>query len=164
MLLLGVGWGLVLGLVPAFVMADTSTPSGFVVFGLICVVASGMAGTLIAGGRALRRRLRVERGFRSRGLLAGFMTGVVQRLFAGAIATLGVWVMMTVAIAEVSPGAAFHPSDLMRPAVVLGSFFVSLSVFAYVVAAGVVFGPAVGMLINRLVSGRTVGMEEENVS
>jgi hypothetical protein len=42
-------------------------------------------------------------------------------------------------------------STLMRPRVFLGSFFVALSVFLYAVAAGLLFGPTVGRLVDRAV-------------
>jgi hypothetical protein len=37
----------------------------------------------------------------------------------------------------------------MRPSVFLGSFFVALSVFVYVLVAGVFLGPIFGVFVNR---------------
>jgi hypothetical protein len=40
-------------------------------------------------------------------------------------------------------------SMLMRPSVFLGSFFVALSVFVYVLVVGVLLGPIFGVFVNR---------------
>lgn len=133
-------WGLLLAAVPALVMAREV--SLFLVVAVVCAVASGVAATLYAGLRASRDRKR-------RGLVAGVVTGLIQGLAGGAVGAIAVWVLMAVSMS----GATL--SNLMRPPVFIGSFFVALSVFVYALVGGVVLGPLFGALVNRAVQAPT---------
>lgn len=142
--LLGLGalWGLCLAIVPAFVMADPLRPDGFLVVAVLCALLSGAVGTLAAG----RRAARLKKSGRN-ALLAGLGTGLFQGLVGGGVAALLFWGVMAFTISGFAPGGDL--SSLMRPQVFLGSFFVSLSVFLYVLAGGLLLGPVFGTLVNR---------------
>ena len=138
LLALGALWGVLLAAVPALVM--TSRISGFLVAALLCAVLSGCVGALAAGRRASRRK-------ESSGVLAGFGTGFFQGLVGGAFAAFLIWALMALTLS----GFSLEPSRLMSPRAFLGSFFVALSVFVYVVAGGLLLGPVFGTLVNRAV-------------
>ncbi len=146
--LLGLGalWGLCLAAVPAFVMADPLRPDGFLVAAVACALLSGAVGTLVAGRRAASRIKKKGRNV----LLAGLGTGFFQGLVGGGVAALLFWGIMSFTIAGFAPGGGGDLSSLMRPQVFLGSFFVSLSVFLYVLAGGLLLGPVFGTLVNRV--------------
>jgi hypothetical protein len=154
LLLLGVLWGLLLAAVPAVVMADPYEPDGFLVAGMLAAVASGAAGALVAGRRAARAK---ERGGRAAALRSGLGTGLVQGLVGGGAAALLIWVLMALTLSGFSLRHPVEISALMRPQVFLGSFFVSLSVFLYSLAGGLVLGPAFGVLVNRTARAGTEG-------
>lgn len=140
---LGVVWGLLLAIPPAFVMTDPYELNGILVAGVLCAVVSGAVGTLAAGRRAARGRES------RRTILAGLGTGLYQGLVVGGVAALLFWVIMAVTLSGFALDDPVELSTLMRPQVFLGSFFVALSVFIYVVVAGVLLGPAFGILVNR---------------
>lgn len=139
LLILGAAWGLLLAALPAAVMAGE--PGAFLIAALLGAALAGALGTL-AAARALsggRKGLRALLGF-----------GALQGLSGGAVAAGLVWGMMAVSIAGVSPAEPGGLSALMRPAVFVGSFFVAASVFAYALLAGLLLGPALGLLVVRL--------------
>ena len=150
---LGVLWGLLLAALPVVVMARPYRLSGFLIAGLVCAVLSGGAGTLIAGRWATRRAGRGD-GARS-WILAGLGTGLFQGLFGGAFAAFMIWALMSVTLSGFTLWRPVELSELMSPRVFLGSFFVSLSVFLYALAGGVLLGPAFGTLVNRAVGGES---------
>jgi hypothetical protein len=130
LLTLGVLWGVLLAAVPTLVITRPYRLSG-------CV------GTLAAGHRAARRK-------ESGGVLAGLGTGLFQGLLGGAFAALLIWALMALTLAGFSLQNPVELATLMSPRIFLGSFFVALSVF--VVAGGLLLGPAFGTLINRAVA------------
>jgi hypothetical protein len=144
LLALGTLWGVLLAAVPALVMTRPYRLSGFLVAALLCAVLSGCVGALAAGWRAARRK-------ESGGVLAGFGTGFFQGLVGGAFAAFLIWALMALTLSGFSLENPVEPSRLMSPRVFLGSFFVALSVFVYVVAGGLLLGPAFGTLVNRTV-------------
>ncbi|HZY66870.1 MAG: hypothetical protein M3N10_10595 [Actinomycetota bacterium] len=141
---LGLVWGLLLAAVPAFVMTDPYELSGLLIAGVLCAAVSGAVGTLAAGRRAARGGVQ-----NNRTVVAGLGTGFFQGLIGGGIAALSFWAIMGVTLSGFALDNPIELSTLMRPQVFLGSFFVALSVFIYVVAAGVLLGPAFGTLVNR---------------
>jgi hypothetical protein len=79
----------------------------------------------------------------------------VQGLAGGLVAALLFWVLMALTTSGFTLQDPVELSALMRPRVFLGSFFVALSAFAYVLVGGLVLGPVFGKLIDRAVcSGR----------
>lgn len=145
LLALGVLWGALLAAVPAFAMADPYEPTGFLVAGLVVAALSGCAGTLAAARRALRTDV-PKNGRRE--ILAGLGTGLFQGLVGGGVAAFLIWLLMSVTLSGFSLDNPVEPSALMRPRVFLGSFFVSISVFVYALAGGLLLGPVFGTLIN----------------
>lgn len=140
---LGVVWGILLAIPPAFVMTDPYELSGILVAGVLCAIVSGATGTLAAGRRAARGKAS------RRTILAGLGTGLYQGLVGGGMAALLFWMIMAVTLSGFALDNPVELSTLMRPQVFLGSFFVALSVFLYVVVAGVLLGPAFGTFVNR---------------
>jgi hypothetical protein len=145
LLALGVLWGILLAAVPTLVMTRPYRLSGFLVAALVCAGLSGCVGTLAAGRRAARRE-------ESGGVLAGLGTGLFQGLVGGAFAALLIWALMALTLAGFSLHNPVELATLMSPRIFLGSFFVALSVFVYVVAGGLLLGPAFGTLVNRAVA------------
>ena len=145
LLAIGVLWGALLAAFPTLVMARPYSFSGFLVAALVCAGLSGCVGTLAAGHRAARRK---EGG----GVLAGFGTGFFQGLVGGAFAAFLIWALMALTLAGFSLQNPVELATLMSPRIFLGSFFVALSVFVYVVAGGLLLGPAFGTLVNRAVA------------
>lgn len=143
---LGIVWGILLAAVPALVMTSPYRLSGFLVAALVCAALSGAVGTLVAGGRA-RRRVVVGKG-KSK-VLAGVGTGLFQGLVGGGVAALLIWALMALTLSGFTMSNPVGLSTLMSPRIFLGSFFVSLSVFLYALAGGVVLGPIFGTLANR---------------
>lgn len=135
LLVLGALWGLVLAALPAFVMAQPFEVSAFLAAAVGGAVVSGVAATLYAGLRASRKK----RG----GVLAGIITGLFQGLVGGVFGAIFIWGLMAVSL------SGFTLSNLMRPSVFIGSFFVALSAFLYALLGGVLLGPVFGVLVNR---------------
>lgn len=158
--LLGLGalWGLCLAVIPAFVMANPLRPDGFLVAAVLCALLSGIVGTLAAGHRAAVRPRKARRNK----VMAGFGTGSFQGLVGGGVAALIFWGIMAFVISGFTIGGATDLSSLMRPQVFLGSFFVSLSVFVYALAGGLLLGPVFGTLVNRVAgAGANAGAKGE---
>jgi hypothetical protein len=143
LLALGALWGLLLAVPAALLMADR--PSGLAVVCVLFAVVSGAVGTLLAGRRAALRGA----GKRP-GVVAALATGLFQGLFGGVAAAGLFWVLMTVIITGFSFGRPVPVSAFAGPGVLLGSFFVALSAFAYAVVGGVLLGPLSGALVNRI--------------
>jgi len=80
LLALGALWGLLLAAVPALVMVDPLTLTGFLVAALVCAALSGATGTLVAGRRAARRASVRKGGSK---LLASMGIGALQGLIGG---------------------------------------------------------------------------------
>ena len=154
LLALGVLWGVVLAAIPALVMTDPYQLSGFLVAAVVLAAVSGAVGTVISGRRATRY------GTKNSAVLNGVKTGFFQGLVGGAFAALSMWALMAVTLSGFSLTDPVEVSVLMRPSVFLGSFFVALSAFGYVLAAGVVLGPVFGVLVNRAASNN--GARREN--
>jgi hypothetical protein len=147
LLALGALWGMLLAAVPALVMTRPYRLSGFLVAALACAAVSGCLGTLAAGKRAAVRRA-------GGSMLAAFGTGLFQGLVGGAFASALVWALMALTL---SGFTLENPVDLAlftSPRVFLGSFFVTLSVFVYAVAGGLLLGPLFGTLVNRAASAK----------
>ncbi len=144
LLALGVLWGLLLAAVPALVMTDPYRLTGFLVAALICAALSGCVGTLVAGRRAVRRGGRP-------GMLGGVGIGAVQGLSGGLVSALLFWALMAITTSGFTLQNSADVTTLMRPSVFLGSFFVALSTFLYVLVCGLVLGPIFGKLIDRAV-------------
>ena len=157
LLALGFLWGILLAAVPAFVMTDPYRLSGLLVASLVCAVLSGCVGTLAAGRRAARLASRTG-GARRSSLLAGIGTGASQGLVGGGVAALIFWGIMAVSISGFTLQNPVELSVLMEPDVFLGSLFVALSVFLYVLVGGLLLGPVFGTLVNRTV--RAGGKED----
>lgn len=150
LVILGTAWGLVLATAPALVMAQPASSGGFLVAALICAAVSGGVAALVAGRRVAARRERaVATGGSARGpaLLGSVGAGALLGLVGGAVAAVLFWALMTVTLSGLSLDNPVDLSTLMRPQVFLGSFFVALSVFLYVVVAGIVVSPASGALV-----------------
>lgn len=143
---LGILWGILLAIVPALVMARPYQLSGFLIAAVACAAMSGAVGTLAAG-----RRAALKGSGRRRAILAGTATGLFQGLVGGAFAALLIWGLMALTLSGFSLDNPVDVSVLMSPRVFLGSFFVSLSVFLYALAGGLLLGPAFGTLVNRAV-------------
>src|SRR5918994_631908 len=150
LLVLGTLWGLLLAAVPALLMTNPYRLSGLLVASLVCAVLSGCVGTLAAGRRAARSAAR-SRGTGRSSLLAGIGTGASQGLVGGGIAALIFWGIMALSISGFTLQNPVELSVLMEPDVFLGSFFVALSVFLYVLVGGLLLGPVFGTLVNRTV-------------
>lgn len=146
LLALGALWALVLAVPPALLMAEGF--SGSLAYVLLSAVLGGCVGALVAG----RRAARVKSGGKGR-IRAGFGSGLVVGLFGGAVTAAFVWALMAVQISGYVPGGVVEPAALMGPRAFLGSFFVSLSVFLYALAGGLLLGPLFGTLINRTAKG-----------
>lgn len=146
LILLGALWGVILAALPALVMTRPFRISGFLVVALVCAAVSGAIGTLFAG-----RRASVRSGKRRGAVVAALGTGFFQGLVGGAVAAFLIWALMAVTLSGFTLGSPGGLSVLMSPRVFLGGFFVALSVFLYVLAGGLLLGPAFGMLVNRLV-------------
>ena len=151
LVLLGVIWGLALAVVPALVMVDPYRLTGFLVVALLCAVVSGVVGTLVAGGRALRRTSGRKHG-RGATVLRGLGIGTVQGIVGGAFAALLFWAVMAVTISGFTLQDPVELSVLMSPRIFLGSFFVAFSAFAYTLVGGLLLGPLFGPLVERAVS------------
>ena len=67
----------------------------------------------------------------------------------GGVAALIFWGIMAVSISGFTLQNPVELSVLMEPDVFLGSFFVALSVFLYVLVGGLLLGPVFGTLVNR---------------
>lgn len=146
LVLLGAVWGVVLAALPVLVMTRPFRISGFLVAAVVCAAVSGAIGTLFAGRRAEARSGK-KRGV----VVASLGTGFFQGLVGGAVAAFLIWALMAVTLSGFTPGSPGGLSVLMSPRIFLGGFFVALSVFLYVLAGGLLLGPAFGMLVNRLV-------------
>jgi hypothetical protein len=158
LLALGVLWGLLLAAVPALYMTSPYRLTGFLVAGLACAALSGCVGTLVAGRRAAKK------GGGRPGLLAGVSTGALQGFVGGVVAALLIWALMAVTISGFTLRNPVELSVLMSPRVFLGSFFVALSAFVYVLVGGLVLGPIFGKLIDRAVrSGKKDAGGKENL-
>ena len=144
LLVIGALWGLLLAAVPALVMTNPYSLTGFLVAALVCAVLSGCVGTLAAGRRAAKRA-------RCSGFVAGVGTGITQGLVGGGIAALLFWGLMALTISGFTHRNPVDVSVLMSPRVFLGSFFVALSAFVYALVGGLLLGPVFGRLINRTV-------------
>ncbi|HEY6752728.1 MAG TPA: hypothetical protein VI027_15565 [Rubrobacteraceae bacterium] len=153
LLALGFLWGILLAAVPALVMTDPYRLSGLLVASLVCAALSGCVGTLVAGRRATLLAARSGGAERS-SLLAGVRTGASQGLVGGGVAALIFWGIMAVSISGFTLQNPVELSVLMEPDVFLGSFFVALSVFLYVLVGGLLLGPVFGTLVNRTVRAR----------
>jgi hypothetical protein len=152
LLALGFLWGILLAAVPALVMTDPYRLSGLLA-SLVCAALSGCVGTLAAGRRATLLAARSGGAGRS-SLLAGVGTGASQGLVGGGVAALIFWGIMAVSISGFTLHNPVELSVLMEPDVFLGSFFVALSVFLYVLVGGLLLGPVFGTLVNRTVRAR----------
>jgi hypothetical protein len=141
LLALGVIWGLLLAVIPVVMMAEPYQLTGLLVAALLCAALSGCIGTLAAGRRAAKSTGRS-------GVLAGVKTGAFQGLVGGGIAALLFWALMALTTSGFSLQNPVDVSILMRPQVLLGSFFVALSVFWYAVVGGLLLGPIFGTLVN----------------
>lgn len=144
LLAIGVLWGVVLAAVPALVMTDPYRLSGFLVAAVVLAAVSGAIGTVISGRRATRYGAR-----KNTAILNGVKTGFFQGLIGGSFAALFMWALMAVTLSGFSLTNPVEASVLMRPSIFLGSFFVALSAFVYVLAAGVLLGPVFGVFVNR---------------
>jgi len=153
LLALGFLWGILLAAVPALAMTDPYRLSGLLVASLVCAALSGCVGTLAAGRRATLLAARSGGAGRS-SLLAGVGTGASQGLVGGGVAALIFWGIMAVSISGFTLHNPVELSVLMEPDVFLGSFFVALSVFLYVLVGGLLLGPVFGTLVNRTVRAR----------
>ena len=153
LLALGFLWGILLATVPALVMTDPYRLSGLLVASLVCAALRGCVGTLAAGRRATLLAARSGGAGRS-SLLAGVGTGASQGLVGGGVAALIFWGIMAVSISGFTLHNPVELSVLMEPDVFLGSFFVALSVFLYVLVGGLLLGPVFGTLVNRTVRAR----------
>lgn len=147
LLALGVLWGLLLAIIPAVMMAEPYQLTGLLVAALLCAALSGCIGTLAAGRWAAKSTARAKSTGRSR-VLAGVKTGAFQGLVGGGIAALLFWALMALTTSGFSLQNPVDVSILMRPQVLLGSFFVALSVFWYAVVGGLLLGPVFGTLVN----------------
>jgi hypothetical protein len=143
LLILGSLWGLLLAIPAVLVMADR--PSGLAVVSVLFAVVSGAVGTLLAGRRAASRG-----DGKQPAIVAALGTGLFQGLFGGVVVAALFWVLMTIIITGFSVGRPVPISTFTEPGVLLGSFFVALSAFAYAVAGGVLLGPLSGALVNRI--------------
>ena len=151
LLLLGVLCGLALAVVPAIVMTDPYELTGFLVVALLCAAVSGVVGTLVAGGRTLRRTSG-RKGTRGAAALRGLGIGAVQGILGGAFAALLFWTVMALTISGFTLQNPVELSVLMSPRIFLGSFFVALSAFAYTLVGGLLPGPLFGPLVERAAS------------
>ena len=147
-MLLGVLWGILLAAVPALVMTSPYRLSGFLVAALACAAVSGAVGTVISGRRAARYG-----SGKGTAVLNGIKTGFFQGLVGGGFAALFMWALMAITLSGFSLQNPVEASALMRPSVFLGSFFVALSAFLYVLLAGSLLGPVFGVLVNRVAEG-----------
>jgi hypothetical protein len=150
LVVLGTAWGLVLATVPALVMAQPGSTGGFLVAALLCAAVSGCVAALVAGRRVAARRNPpgASEGYaRGSALLGSVGAGALLGLVGGVVAAVLFWALMTVTLSGLSLDNPVDVSTLMRPQVFLGSFFVALSVFLYVVAAGILVSPASGALV-----------------
>ncbi|HEX2728209.1 MAG TPA: hypothetical protein VHM16_00555 [Rubrobacteraceae bacterium] len=148
--MLGVLWGMALAALPALVMTRPFQVSGFLVAAVICAAVSGAIGTLFAGQRAAVRS-EARSGKKRGAVVASLGTGFLQGLVGGAVAAFLIWGLMAVTLSGFTLGSPGGLSVLMSPRIFLGGFFVALSVFVYVLAGGLLLGPAFGTLVNRLV-------------
>lgn len=146
--LLGAVWGFILAAVPAAVMSRPFEPTFFLIASVVAAVICGVAATLYAGMRAYARSGRPPG---KSGVLSGIATGLFQGLVGGVAGALFIWALMAVSISGVSLSSPGGLSDLMRPSVFIGSFFVALSAFVYALAGGLLLGPVFGTIINRTV-------------
>lgn len=151
-LLLAAGalWGFVLALTPAVVaFAGPLNPSPFLVSALLCAALSGAAGSFGAALWADRaRHIRKKDGW-SRWLLSGFMTGLLQAVVVGVLATLSIWLAMTITMTGFSvatPKAIYLL--VSQPSIFLQSAIVARTVFVYALLVGVALAPFSGLAIN----------------
>ena len=80
------------------------------------------------------------------------MTGVRNRLLAGALATLLFWPVMATTFPGFTLQDPVELPVLMSPGILLGSFFVVLPAFVYTLVGGLPLSPLFGPLVERAVS------------
>ena len=149
----GALWGLVMALVPAEVaFRGPLTLSPFLFSAFLAAALSAAAGTLFAGWVASRKQLgSAKEGWMHR-LLSGTLTGVLQALVTGVLATLGVWFAITVTISGFSVAT---PGEIFRlvhsPELFLQGWIVGRAVLVYSLVVGLALSPLTGSFICWLV-------------
>lgn len=126
---------------------DPARPGGFLLAAVFCAAASGAVGTLAVGRRVMTARRGSKKENR---LAAGLKAGLLQGFVGGGVAAFSIRALMAAAISGFPLDNSTDPSALMRPQVFVGGFFVALSVFLYVLAGGLLLGPALGVFIGRI--------------
>ena len=158
-LLLAAGalWGFVLALVPAMVAFDGPLNlSPFLVSALLCAALSGALGTWTSGRWANQTRSHRSKEGWPKWLLSGFLTGSLQALAVGVLATLSIWLAMTITMTGFSTATPKAIYLLVsQPSMFLQSAIVARTVLVYALLAGVALAPLTGLSINR-VAGREV--------
>ena len=149
----GALWGLVMAVIPAEVaFRGPLTLSPFLIAAFLAAALSAAAGALFAGWLASGKRHEAgKEGFGHR-LLSGTLTGALQAVVTGVLATVCVWLAITATISGFSiatPGEIFK---LVRtPELFLQGWIVGRAVLVYSLVVGLALSPLTGSFIYWLV-------------
>lgn len=154
-LLISVGalWGLVMAVVPAEIaFQGPLTLSPFLVTAFIGAALSAAGGFLLAGWLASRKRREgVKKGW-VRWVISDTLVGALQAVVTGTLATLWVWLAITVTIAGFS---IVTPGEILRlvrtPELFLQGWIVGRAVLVYSLMGGLALSPITGSFVYWLV-------------
>lgn len=144
-----------MAVIPAEVgFSGPMTLSPFLVMAFLGAALSSAVGALFAGWMVSRRRRDPEKEGWARRLLSGTLTGVLQALVTGALATLWVWLAITVTISGFSVAAPGGVLRLVRtPELFLQGWIVGRAVLVYALVVGLALSPLTGNFVYWLVRG-----------
>lgn len=150
----GALWGLVMAVIPAEVaFRGPMTLSPFLVTAFLGAAFSAAAGFLFAGWMALRKRSGKES--RTRWVVSGILTGALQTLVTGALATIWAWLAITVTMSGFS---IVTPGNILRlvqtPDLFVQGWIVGRAVLTYSLVVGLLLSPLTGFFIYRLARGK----------
>lgn len=152
-LLLAVGalWGFVMAVIPAEVaFAGPLKLSPFLVSAFLAAALSAAAGTAFAGWFASGKR-RGKRGWMRRAF-SGTVIGLLQAVVTGALATVSIWIAITVTISGFSVATPENILRLVRtPELFLQGWIVGRAVLIYALVVGVAAAPLTGAFIDWLI-------------
>ncbi len=154
-LLIAVGalWGLVNAVIPAEVaFRGPLILSPFLISAFLVAALSAAAGALFAGWTVSKRRSGHGQEGWVRWLVFGTSTGVLQAVATGVLATLFVWLVITVTMTGFSVVTPGEILKLVRtPEIFLQGWIVGRAVLIYSLVVGLALSPLTGVFIYWLV-------------
>ncbi len=153
LILAGALWGLVMAVIPAEVaFRGPLILSPFLVSAFLAAALSAAAGFLLAGWVISRKRPDSGKEGWGRRLLTGAMAGVVQAVVTGVLATLTVWLAITITMSGFS---VVTPGEILRlvrtPELFLQGWIVGRAVLIYSLVVGLALSPLTGSFIYWLI-------------